>query len=526
MKGIIYLCIILLGMVKSIYPQTWVPVNTGTDFPINDIYFVDAQTGWFVSHSGLIKKTTDGGQNWISQTSSSQSELKGVKFLDINNGYIVGGAGTVLKTTNSGENWIQLNTGYTGYFYGVDFVSLETGWIVGSDGKIFKTTDGGQTWVNQSPINNETFFAVDFVNENIGNVVGTGGKIYRTNLGGIDWYPQVSGTLVNGFNAVSLVDAAYGYLGGYYVKKTTNGGANWNDLSYSFTNDVFFVNRNFGVVTVNNGNVYLTSDGGANFFSRPTGTTQDIKCAFFLNENLGWVGGGAGLILKYIPAQNVTLTSPNGGENWTVGSSQNITWTQSNVSNVKLEYSTNNGSTWIQIVASVSASSGSYSWTIPNTVSTSCIVRVTDVSNSAVTDQSNSVFSISAPASSITVTSPNGGENWISGYQYSITWTYFNVTNLKIEYTTNNGTSWNTITTDVPASSGSYIWTVPNRPSASCKVRLTSTTNSNITAQSNSNFIISSQLGSVHLHEDFEHTVLPPSGWSFDTLGDTTFGQY
>lgn len=482
----------LLVCTLEVSSQGWINLNSGTDFPINDIYFVNESTGWFVSHSGLIKKTTDGGQNWTIQTSSSQSELKAIQFVDINNGYIVGGGGTVLKTTNSGVNWIQISTGYTGYFYGIDFISTLIGWIVGSDGKIFKTTDGGLNWTNQSPINNETFFDIDFIDENVGNVVGTGGKIYRSNLGGIDWFPQVSGTIVNGFNAVSLIDAAFGWIGGYYVKKTTNGGTNWVDLPHSFTNDVYFVNRNFGVIAKNNGNVSITSDGGANFFTIPTGTLQDIRCAFFKTENLGWVGGSGGLILKYVDTvANVQLTSPNGGENWVVGSTHNITWTQTGVTNVKLEYTTNNGTSWNQIVSTTPGTTGSYSWTIPNAVSTNCKVRITDVSNGLITDQSDAIFTISVATSAIYLDYPNGGENWVVGNSYSIRWTQTGVTNVKLEFTTNNGTNWNLIVASTPASTGSYSWIIPNTPSTNCRVKITDVSNSSVTDQSNSSFTIS-----------------------------------
>ena len=46
-----------------------------------------------------------------------------------------------------------------------------------------------------------------------------------------------------------------------------------------------------------------------------------------------------------VPA--ITVTSPNGGESWEVGSVHNITWTSAGaVGNVMIDYSTNNGSTW------------------------------------------------------------------------------------------------------------------------------------------------------------------------------------
>ncbi|OJT21307.1 endonuclease [Archangium sp. Cb G35] len=90
---------------------------------------------------------------------------------------------------------------------------------------------------------------------------------------------------------------------------------------------------------------------------------------------------------------SITVGSPNGGESWATSSAQRITWTATGVTNVKLEY-TLNGSTWTTLTSSTSASTGSYAWTVPSTTSTTARVRVSDASNSAITDTSNANFSI------------------------------------------------------------------------------------------------------------------------------------
>ncbi len=115
----------------------------------------------------------------------------------------------------------------------------------------------------------------------------------------------------------------------------------------------------------------------------------------------------------------VTVTSPNGGENWQVGSAQNITWTSSNVTNVKIEYTTDNGSSWNTIVGSTPASAGSYGWTVPNTPSSQCLVRISDASNAAVSDGSDNTFVIFVYVTSIQLsyTIVFGGTNDISNYQ-------------------------------------------------------------------------------------------------------------
>jgi hypothetical protein len=96
---------------------------------------------------------------------------------------------------------------------------------------------------------------------------------------------------------------------------------------------------------------------------------------------------------QVIPVAAITATTPNGGENWPVGSSRVITWTSSGTSgNVHIEYSTNNGTSWTDVIAST-PDDGTHSWTIPNATSTNCLVRVSDTDGNPV-DVSNAVFSI------------------------------------------------------------------------------------------------------------------------------------
>lgn len=90
----------------------------------------------------------------------------------------------------------------------------------------------------------------------------------------------------------------------------------------------------------------------------------------------------------------ITVTAPNGGEEWKVDSQQYITWTSSdNVGDVKIEYSTTNGSTWKPVVSSLPNNPKTYPWTIPNEVSSQCLVRVSEMDGDP-SDTSNLVFSI------------------------------------------------------------------------------------------------------------------------------------
>lgn len=169
------------------------------------------------------------------------------------------------------------------------------------------------------------------------------------------------------------------------------------------------------------------------------------------------------LTLIGLQAQNITVTSPNGGENWPGASSQSISWTSSGVTQVNIEFTVDNGSTWTTVVTNHSALSTPYAWTVPGAGplgSTQCRVRVTSSTNNLITDQSNANFTI--PPSGITVLFPNGGEEFLNGQARSIRWMVQSIVNVNLEYSSNNGSNWTSIATNIPANRTFHTWTVPN----------------------------------------------------------------
>ncbi|MFQ6002909.1 MAG: dockerin type I repeat-containing protein [Candidatus Zixiibacteriota bacterium] len=164
----------------------------------------------------------------------------------------------------------------------------------------------------------------------------------------------------------------------------------------------------------------------------------------------------------------IEVISPNGGEGWCVGDTEDITWLSENFSeDVKIEYSTNGGGGWNLITPSTE-NDGIYSWTVENTPSESCLVRLSDPSDENIYDESDGYFTI--VEKSLAVTFPDGGETLIADSTYQITWSWSCVDSVTIEYSTDGGLSFTTV--DTTESDGSYSWQVPDTPSDSCRVRV------------------------------------------------------
>jgi hypothetical protein len=170
--------------------------------------------------------------------------------------------------------------------------------------------------------------------------------------------------------------------------------------------------------------------------------------------------------IVYAGSETIKVTKPNGGNNYFIGIVTDITWTSTGrIYGVRIEYSTDNGTSWTEIKAST-LNDGRYDWEVPDTPSTQCLVRITDVTDGTPSDTSDSVFTIMS---------------WEVGTQHNITWTTSGtVGNVKIEYSSNNKNTWNTITNST-ANDGSYTWTIPNAPSSDCYVRISEAADGNPT---------------------------------------------
>jgi hypothetical protein len=257
--------------------------------------------------------------------------------------------------------------------------------------------------------------------------------------------------------------------------------------------------------TVGNVSIELSTDNGSTWSpitSSPTPNDGEYswtvpdnpasQCLVRLKEAAdGNPSDTSDAVFSIVKTPTIQIISPNGGENWEIGTEQNITWTSINVvGNVKIELSTNNGSTW-STIASSTANDGIFSWTVPDTPSTKCRVRIKEASDGSPSDTSDSTFSIVSPSTStLTVISPNGGESWDTGTTHSINWTSTgNVGNVKIELSTDNGGTWSTIVSST-ANDGIYSWTISANPSTQCMVRITDISDTGVFDDSDNVFSI------------------------------------
>ncbi len=106
-------------------------------------------------------------------------------------------------------------------------------------------------------------------------------------------------------------------------------------------------------------------------------------------------------VVYEIIAEELTMTYPNAGESFAPGEVESLHWDAINTTDdFVLEYSTDNGGSW-NAITTVNATTYTYAWSIPNSVTGEALVKIT---SGSFTDQSDETFSIASLAENVDVT--------------------------------------------------------------------------------------------------------------------------
>jgi len=224
----------------------------------------------------------------------------------------------------------------------------------------------------------------------------------KVDSGSADEVTVTEGSTTGGIDAVL---APAGFISGRVTDSVGVGignvGVNIWDLNYSFAgHSATDANGDYQVGCLPTGAYKVYFDN----YKTPAvmGEWYDDNGDFYSADEVAVTAGGTtpgiDAVLTAEGPDWLQVTAPYGGENWEAGSVQNITWNSTgSITDVKIEFSSNNGSAWSDIVAST-GNDGIYEWTVPGSPSTQCLVRISDAADNDPTDVSDVAFSISAPA--------------------------------------------------------------------------------------------------------------------------------
>jgi hypothetical protein len=375
----------------------WSRINPGYKFEIWELVYAK---GKFVGvgSSGHVA-TSSNGYTWKTQKLPTPENFYGLVY---GGGlFVLVGANGACFTSTNGTSWTKRDVGTYAHlmevtYSGSHFVAVGDG----NEGCSRIVVSGnGIDWVKDKIDKSygnitRTFTAVGSGN---GYVVAGGARyrIIRNTFGGVGDGkgcpskkppPPPSGPTI----IITTPNGGETWTGGvtYALKWTTSGTIDTVDIEYTLDNG-----KTYNVLvsgTENDGQYAWTppeiNSSGCRFWIRgagPEGSDIDFSDGYFTIKTSTPPPPGA-----------ITVTQPNGGETWSPGATQKVTWTSTgNIPAVRIVYSVNGGSTWSTIVSSTT-NDGSYSWVLPAVESTACRIKIIDTANSSVYDVSNSHFSI------------------------------------------------------------------------------------------------------------------------------------
>jgi len=210
--------------------------------------------------------------------------------------------GGFYKTTNGGINWVN-----TGHFYPYDilFENMNIGYMLAPDttNTLFKTTDGGSTWdyLFKGPpfhLAVRTFVDLEKINNTFYIAARGGGGLFKSTNGGANFQDISKYEIVSALNSIDFINESTGFTGGSRIGilQTTNGGTNWFDnqsfksiTAYynRFILKIQFLNQNTGWLLSDTG-FFKTINSGNNWFYFPTIIYKPQRF-FYINSNTGWV---------------------------------------------------------------------------------------------------------------------------------------------------------------------------------------------------------------------------------------------
>ncbi|ROL61234.1 hypothetical protein D9V86_06795 [Bacteroidetes/Chlorobi group bacterium ChocPot_Mid] len=181
--------------------------------------------------------------------------------------------------------------------------------------------------------------------------------------------------------------------------------------------------------------------------------------------------------LKKAVDPTLILLNPSGGSIFFPGDVVEIKWASAQVEYVAIKYSLDNGITWQWIEKYAEAPNGSYTWTIPDTLTNNLKILIQDSYNAYVSDETQTALTIDKP--SFIFQTPKKNDRIGQDVKLKIRWEQKYLDNFIIEFNPNadkiaSGESkWTTIASGITGFS--YDWDVPDIESEKCLIRITGT---------------------------------------------------
>jgi photosystem II stability/assembly factor-like uncharacterized protein len=442
---------------------TWSFQKNPVQDETSDLFFRDGgMRGWVTHrHTGAIVYTTDAGATWSYPGSNLRTwslvqaresgAVRGNTFClnrqNPNSIYAVMGA-EMYKSLDRGDTWSHLGTISGGvtktnafYVSPTDSMKMVAAVDSSTTDRVVRSTDGGATWTTRLAIDFSEYGVPIEEHPDLRDVLlfaPEDGQVWISEDFGATWDVHADPgfrspcdiQIVPGTETVWLGDGVTGSGQGQLFLSTDN--AKTFTLVYSTTGSEIpmlagsRLDPKLGLATAwSSGGVRRTTDTGGSWSIVSTATAS-WGCDIARDDPRVCIYG-------------VFITSGAAGLSFDGGASG--TWIPTNIPSVNYGMFAADRATIFALQAT-----GIYKMRNAYTVTTN-------------------------HPSTVTVTSPNGGEIWTAGELRSITWNAANLPLARIDYRRDSMTAWQTVAT-IEGYAGSFDWTVPADATVDAEVRV------------------------------------------------------
>ena len=313
----------------------------------NFIAFTDSMNGVDVCLDGTVAMTSDGGSTWTTTSVTDAAFRQVTSIPNLSNAYVtVGNKGISYYSIDKGETWTSLATNVTVDLFAID-ASQNYFWAAGNGGTILKLDraflPNTAPWIQQSSGTTIKIRCIKAIDDNIVWACGPSGLVIKTIDGGDNWIQKTAPDANFNNFYVDALDSTTAWVTGASVFsgidgrvwKTTDGGSTWvqqfSDAT-GFGDGVKFFDADNGFFfgdpspyPSKTWGIYTTSDGGANWTKVPDTNYPEVDlangeygCAGSIDVvgNTVWFGAYSGIT----GTQPRIYKSTDMGYNWTVSS--------------------------------------------------------------------------------------------------------------------------------------------------------------------------------------------------------------
>ena len=318
----------------------------------DDFYFRNDTTGWLVTRSGQIFRTSDGGTSWLEQFNDTTAYMRCVGFVDDYNG-IAGNlkadslGNALYRTNNAGITWEVVDSndfageipkGMCGLFVLDSTTMFACGRVFGPSFFV-RSYDGGATWESFN-MSDSVGMLIDLYFWDINHGIMIGGSdadrdschmlILYTDDSGDSWETVFLGDRTQEWGwKISFPTETIGYVSiqkkpytaatTEYFLKTTDGGLTWFEFPFMFADtseDEVYSSLAMGFVTptrgwmgsyINDRPTLITEDGGVTWTE--AGFGQNVNRIRFLHPWLGYASGRT--VYKYVDSTAMSIDNQN-----------------------------------------------------------------------------------------------------------------------------------------------------------------------------------------------------------------------